>query len=217
MTHLVLIGDSVLDNVSYTAGGPAVIEQVTSVLPNGWHATLCARDGSTTEDVREHIGAVPQDASHLLISVGGNNALLRSDLLDTPVSSTAEALLLLHEAAGDFETSYRSMLREYGALGKPLAICTIYHGNFPDEEYRKRVATALAVFNDVIIRAAIDFRLPVLDLRTICNRAEDFANPIEPSSHGGAKIASAIVKLMMAPAIAWPGALIDSGQGMAAV
>jgi hypothetical protein len=38
--------------------------------------------------------------------------------------------------------------------------------------------------------------LPVIDLRSICNRPEDYANPIEPSSIGGEKIARAIVALV---------------------
>lgn len=211
MTHLVLAGDSVFDNGSYTAGGPAVIDQVRQALPAGWQATLCALDGSTTEDVRGNLGTVPVEATHLVISVGGNNALMRADLLDTRVGSTADALLLLHEAASEFEHSYRNMLSEYLALGKPLALCTIYHGNFPDEEYRRRVAAALAVFNDVIVRMAVEFKLRLLDLRTICNTAEDYANPIEPSSHGGAKLAAAIVNLMTKPSPDWPGALIASG------
>jgi hypothetical protein len=45
---------------------------------------------------------------------------------------------------------------------------------------------------DCIIREAFSRRLTLLDLRLICNRDEDFANPIEPSVLGGAKIARAI-------------------------
>jgi len=35
--------------------------------------------------------------------------------------------------------------------------------------------------------------LPVIDLRLLCREPVDYANPIEPSSVGGAKIAQAIV------------------------
>ena len=41
--------------------------------------------------------------------------------------------------------------------------------------------------------------LTVLDLRTVCNSPEDYANPIEPSSTGGAKIAEAIIQAVTAP------------------
>lgn len=38
-------------------------------------------------------------------------------------------------------------------------------------------------------RTAIAHRLPVINLRAICTYPEDYANPVEPSSVGGAKIA----------------------------
>jgi hypothetical protein len=47
-------------------------------------------------------------------------------------------------------------------------------------------------FNDVILRTAFQWHLPVIDLRLICTEASDYANPIEPSGSGGAKIARAI-------------------------
>jgi hypothetical protein len=38
--------------------------------------------------------------------------------------------------------------------------------------------------------------LPLIDLRLVCNEDADFANPIEPSVRGGAKIATAIAALV---------------------
>ena len=58
---------------------------------------------------------------------------------------------------------------------------------------------ALALFNDVIIQVAMENRLSILDLRTVCNSPEDYANPIEPSSIGGAKISEAIIRAVTAP------------------
>ena len=210
MTHLVLLGDSVLDNASYTAGGPCVIDQVREILPSGWQATLCAVDGSITDDVAEQMERLPPDATHLYLCVGGNNALMRSDLLDTPVTSTGEALLLLYEAAQDFEASYRKMLAPCLQLSLPIVVSTIYYGNFPEEDYQHRVVAALASFNDVIIRVAAEKHLKIVDIRAICHLPEDFANPIEPSSIGGEKIAGAIVKAVTDPAIHWSGALLTS-------
>ena len=61
---------------------------------------------------------------------------------------------------------------------------------------RRLAATALTIFNDVITRAAFTPGLPLIDLRLICNEDADFANPIEPSVQGGAKIAAAIAALV---------------------
>ena len=74
-----------------------------------------------------------------------------------------------------------------------------YHGNFPDPRYQRMVSMALALFNDVIIQVAMENRLRILDLRTVCNSPVDYANPIEPSSTGGAKIAEAIIRAVTAP------------------
>jgi len=43
---------------------------------------------------------------------------------------------------------------------------------------------------------ALEKGLPVIELRAVCARPEDYANPIEPSSVGGEKIARAIVRLV---------------------
>ncbi|MEK8029723.1 SGNH/GDSL hydrolase family protein [Ideonella sp. DXS29W] len=211
MPHLVLLGDSVFDNGAYTSGGPAVIEQVSSALPPGWAASLCAVDGSTTEDIEAQLAQLPETATHLVLSVGGNNALLRADVLQTPVASSGEALLLLGQAAADFEASYRRMLAACLTHGLPLVVCTVYHGNFPEPSYQACVAVALCAFNDAIIRVASEHGLKVIDLRRICTQPVDYANPIEPSSAGGSKIASAIAKAVTEQTPTLRGACVVAG------
>src|SRR4051794_9613171 len=49
--HVVLLGDSILDNKAYVGQGPAVIDQVREQMPSGWKATLLAVDGSVTAGV----------------------------------------------------------------------------------------------------------------------------------------------------------------------
>jgi len=49
------------------------------------------------------------------------------------------------------------------------------------------------MFNDVILRVALERAIDVIDLRLVCTVASDYANPIEPSGSGGKKIADAIV------------------------
>jgi hypothetical protein len=208
MNHLVLLGDSILDNGAYTAGGPAVITHVQRKIPEGWRASLSAVDGSTTDDIHTQLKALPPDATHLLLSVGGNNALLRADVLETPVASSGEALLLLSEAAREFELSYRRAVDACLGYKLSLVVCTVYHGNFPDANYQQRVAVALTAFNDVIIRVAIENHLRVIDLRLVCTSADDYANPIEPSASGGEKVAQAIVRAVTEPAHSLRGAYV---------
>jgi lysophospholipase L1-like esterase len=196
MNHVVLLGDSIFDNAAYTGGAPDVVRPVRQRLPQGSKATLRAIDGGTTEDVREQLRHLPTDATHLIVSAGGNDALGYIDFLGAPARSTAEAFLGLADIATEFEGRYRSMLTGVLAYRLPTAICTIYYPRFSDPDLQKVAVTALTVFNDCIIRAAFTHGIPLLDLRLICTEEGDYADPIEPSAQGGEKIAKAVVKLV---------------------
>jgi len=50
--------------------------------------------------------------------------------------------------------------------------------------------------NDVIIRTAATFKLPLIELRLIFTSVEDYANPIEPSAIGGAKLVTQIASVL---------------------
>ena len=194
---MVLLGDSIFDNAAYvTVGAPDVVRQVRQRLPHGSKATLAAVDGSKTRDVRVQLRRLPADATHLIVSAGGNDALSSSNFLTTPARSTAEALLGLADIAEEFERGYLAMLAEVLARELPTAICTIYYPRFPEAVLQRVAVTALAVFNDCIIRAAFAHGLPLIDLRLICTEEGDYANPIEPSERGGEKIARSIVQLV---------------------
>jgi hypothetical protein len=192
MPHVILLGDSIFDNAAYVSGGPDVTSQVREALPSEWTATLLAVDGATTEGIPDQTRRLPPTATQLVLSVGGNNALLQISILDARASSVAHALGLLANIAEEFERDYRSAIAACLRPGLPLTVCTIYNGNFPDPQYQRVVSTAVTIFNDVILKVAIDHRLPVIDLRAICSHPEDYANPIEPSSLGGQKIARVI-------------------------
>jgi hypothetical protein len=196
MNHVVLLGDSIFDNAAYVAGAPDVIQQVRQRLPHGSKATLEAVDGSTTEEVRKQLRFVPADATHLVLSAGGNDALYSSDFLAAPARSTAETLIGLADIADEFERRYSDMLAGVLAYGLPTAICTIYYPRFPDASLQRIAVTALTVFNDCIIRAAFTNGIPLLDLRFVCTEEGDYANPIEPSTQGGEKIAEAILRMI---------------------
>ena len=193
VSHIVLLGDSILDNRGYTEGGPDVVSQVQDLLPLGSHATLLAADGSTTEGIPSQVQRIPSDATHLVLSVGGNDAIMNSDALLKSFHSPVTALAKLANVSQGFEKKYRRAVATCRKTEFPLTICTIYNGNFPDREYQRLACTALMVFNDAILRVGFEFGLTVIDLRFVCSSPEDYANPIEPSSKGGAKIARCIV------------------------
>ena len=195
--HLVLLGDSIFDNASYTAGGPDVVGQLRTVWP-AVRATLLAVDGATCDEVGEQLARLPDDATHLILSAGGNDAIMSSDVLLYPASTVGEGVYLLAEAASAFEKRHARLLDAVQAKGLPLVVGTIYNPRFPDALQQTVSVAALCLFNDAIIRSAAKRGLPVLDLRAICTEHDDYANDIEPSSKGALKIAHAIRALLEA-------------------
>jgi lysophospholipase L1-like esterase len=196
MGHVVLLGDSVFDNAAYVAGGPDVVRQVRERLPPGWDASLRAVDGSTVAGLDQQLTRIPSDATHLVISAGGNDALGYSSVLGAPSRSMAESISQLAEIGDEFQARYAAAVTAVSQRGLPAAVCTIYDPRYSDPVQRRLGTTALTVINDVIIREAVRRGMPILDLRLICDEDADFANPIEPWVHGGWKIAGAIASLV---------------------
>jgi hypothetical protein len=197
MGHVVLLGDSIFDNAIYVPGQPAVIDQLRQALPRGWRATLLAVDGHVTSDVAGQLRRLPGDATHLFVSVGGNDALGHSMILGRPARTVGEGLGLLQEVRARFRESYRAMLAAVLAVGRPTTVCSVYDripGLSPTQE------AALACFNEVILREAVAARLPLIDLRLVCDEATDYSHvsPIEPSMRGGAKIVRVIAAVATA-------------------
>jgi hypothetical protein len=195
MSHVVLLGDSIFDNARYVPDGSPVIEQLRAHLAREWRATLLAVDGAVAADVLGQFARLPADATHLVVSVGGNDALMSSNIVADASVSAPEGFRAAADAQRQFRDDYRDVIRALRAVGKPAAVCTIYDSipTFPLE-----AMTALSVFNDVILREAFQARLPVVDLRLICDEARDYSpvSPIEPSEIGGAKIVRAIRRLV---------------------
>ncbi len=195
MGHIILLGDSIFDNGVYVPGQPDVVKQLRAVLPGGWTASLLAVDGAVTRSVASQLTRTPHDATHLVVSVGGNDALGESHILSSPARMVGEAVMMLADAQERFARSYADMLEGVLGVGLPTALCTIYDTPASAPNHRI-IRTALSVFNDIITRAAFGNGLPLIDLRLICGEEEDYANPIEPSARGGEKIAAAIAGLI---------------------
>jgi hypothetical protein len=171
------------------------VTQLRAILPAAWTASLLAVDGAVTRSVAGQLTRLPADATHLVVSVGGNDALGESHILSSGVRMVGEAVMRLAEAQERFARSYADMLQSVLSVELPTALCTIYDTPSTAPNHRI-IRTALAVFNDIITRAAFSEGLPLIDLRLICSEDEDYANPIEPSARGGEKIAGAIARLV---------------------
>lgn len=196
MKHIVLLGDSILDNQAYVGDGLDVVSQLRQHIPPQWTATLGAVDGSVVADVHPQALEVPHHATHLIVSVGGNDALRQANLLQMKVASSAAVFDQLADVANTFADHYRDMLQAVLSLHKPTALCTIYYPRIPEGFAQKIAVAALSTFNDVIIKQAFMAGVPLIDLRLVCDEDADYANEIEPSEAGGGKIAKTIMRLV---------------------
>lgn len=195
--HVVLLGDSIFDNKVYVDDGPAVIDQVRSTLGKEWAATLLAVDGSVTGGVVGQMEKLPQTATHLVISVGGNDALINHGILTAQDPNATATYFKLSEIQREFDAHYKAMIAHVVDKHKRIAVCTIYDPNYVNAQQNQIASAALSVFNDRITRIAFAHGLPVIDLRLLFSGTEHYANSIEPGPKGGAKIAEQIQQLLL--------------------
>ena len=196
MSHAVLLGDSIFDNGVYVPGGPAFADQLRAALSGEWKVSLLAVDGHVTADVEAQLAGLPHDATHLVVSCGGNDALNYLPVLAEGAQSVAEVLSHFAQIRSDFGQEYRRMLEKVVATQRDVTICTVYDC-IPDLE--PTAHAALSMFNEVIFREAISANVTIIDLRLVCTQRSDYSelSPIEPSQMGGAKIAVVIRNMLI--------------------
>ena len=210
--HIILAGDSVFANRSYVKEGePDVRDQLADLLDDGDKATLIAEDGGINEDLSKQLDNIPKDATHLFISIGGNDALMHINSFSESVSTIGEALDSLNERVQEFERDYIKMLNNVSKYSLKTTLCTIYNPCFehssldriiymlPEnsdlKKLQQRSTTALPIFNNIIFQEAFNFGIPVMDLILMFNDKADYANPIKPSAIGGMKMAKIIKEI----------------------
>lgn len=189
--HLVLLGDSVFDNGLYVGAGQSITDHLRRLLPEDVALTRLAVDGHMSAHVAQQLEKMPDTATHIALSVGGNDALAVAHLLETPCVSISDALHHLSEFQQKFARDYLRVKALLLALNLPVLVCTIYDAvpGLP-----AHLKTALSLFNDVITKSIHDDLNDILDLRTCLSLLSDFSieSPIEPSNMGGLKIAEHI-------------------------
>ncbi len=195
MKKITLLGDSIFDNEVYVSSGQAIIDQINRRGKKDWSAELLAVDGAITQDVANQCLKINADTTHLIVSCGGNDALGCFPVFGEPVRDVQEAMEIMAEIKAQFQQQYQLMISNAKEQGKHLVLCTIYD-SVP--EIDRSLLAALSIFNEVILKEAVRYNVPVLDLRLICNDKEDYStiSPIEPSVQGGGKIIDAITNLL---------------------
>ena len=198
--HLALLGDSTIDNGAWTGGGDSVHQQVVALLPQ---TTLCAQDGALLSAIPQQAAKAPKKTSHFLVSVGGNDCLSGVNVTSRSVQSVEEGLDAIQAFTASFEEEYARTVEELIEVvghDKHIILCSVYNPCFGPFGVTTLTQTAanvsVALIADAILRVATRLRLPVIDWRRVMTQVIDFANPIEPSSVGGQKMAQVLVDVV---------------------
>ena len=196
MSHnIVLLGDSIFDNAAYVPGQSCVTDQLRAIMAPDVQVLMLAVDGHCVNDVPGQLQRVPERATHLIVSAGGNDALSHYEVLFAECGDSQELFSQWSRIQTGFRRDYRNMLEAVVSLNRHTALCTVYDAVPGVPQF---AITALSLFNDVIVAEAVSAGVAIIDLRRVCTEAEDFSpvSPIEPSSQGGAKIAAALKRVV---------------------
>ena len=213
MKHIVLLGDSIFDNRSYVEPGEQDVPNQLRALVRGGDCkvTNLAVDGHVTRHIVTQLNNLPSDATHLFLSVGGNDGLGHLSIFNDNIDTIGDALQKMYLIGETFQQKYSAMLDSVLMHKLPTAVCNIYYPRFfsssldrvvsylpvmmDGEKLQQMTMAAETIFNDIIMFEVFKRKLPLIDLRILCNDDQDFANPIEPSCIGGMKIAKTINKI----------------------
>ena len=213
MKHIVLLGDSIFDNRSYVEPGEQDVPNQLRALVRGGDCkvTNLAVDGHVTRHIVTQLNNLPSDATHLFLSVGGNDGLGHLSIFNDNIDTIGDALQKMYLIGETFQQKYSAMLDSVLMHKLPTAVCNIYYPRFfsssldrvvsylpvmmDGEKLQQMTMAAETIFNDIIMFEVFKRKLPLIDLRVLCNDDQDFANPIEPSCIGGMKIAKTINKI----------------------
>jgi hypothetical protein len=191
--HVVLLGDSTLDNGRYLdlAQGELSVEKQLHkrCMERGWNMTVLAQDGSLLDDVRlRQIPLIPECATHIVLSASGNDLLSLLNEMVVANFTLSSMYATIGNGLNQVAENYRDILRELKGLGCHLSCCTLYRPNFNHLFFKSLASFSLGLHNSRIKQISIDLDCSVIDFANIFDGGEDFANPLELSTIGGAKL-----------------------------
>jgi hypothetical protein len=195
--HIVLLGDSILDNIFYVRKtGRSVHAQLQEkIASRGWKSTLCAVDGNVMAHIPQQLRRVPADATYFVLSIGGNDclrALASIENFYNPFHLGSVLFSFLHQ----FRIEYAATLQLLKEKNVPFCVCNIYYPRFTDWKMKHLSSIGLWFVNGIIEDEARKLGVPLIDIATIFDQDQDYANPIEPGVPGGDKLTNNIVQVV---------------------
>jgi hypothetical protein len=188
--HVVLIGDALGTLARIRGQGAGALEsKLRPGASPSWKLTILPAGDLAR---RSRLLEFPADATHVLISVEGNRAIETSGLLEGQPASYQEGLARLSFAADQFEDVIEGLIYAAQTTGLPTVICTMWLPRYVEPVRQRAAAAALAIFNDRILRRAVEARISVVDLRGVATEAGDYADQTLMSKAGLQKAASVV-------------------------
>jgi len=191
--HIVLLGDSTLDNGRYlnlAKGELSVEKQLMKIChERHWDLTVLAQDGSMLDDVRQRqLPLIPEGASHIVLSASGNDLLSLLNEMVVANFTLSSMYATIGTGLGKVAENYHALLKQLKGLGCHLALCTLYRPNFNHLFFKSLASFSLGLHNSRIKQISVDFDVSVIDFSVMFDSEEDFANPLELSTRGGSKL-----------------------------
>ena len=206
--NILLLGDSIIDNGSYVHEGEldvtAHLKKLYSDQPDVF-ITNNAVDGDTMYNIEYNHLDTPEveEASHIIVSIGGNDLLHNISFLQTTselskfmgkdarigkwgrreLNPTTNKVFeeTYFEIIKPFKKQYETIVANLSSHRANLLLCTVYEGDLVDSDEFSDVnnssKTMVSLFNDIVYRTANKYSADVLELREIFVRPEDYANP----------------------------------------
>lgn len=208
--HVVLLGDSTLDNGRYLnlEGGELSVEKQLSkrCVEQGWWLTSLAQDGALLEEVVAlQCPHIPVSATHLVLSASGNDLLALLNQIVTESFSVSSIYAAVGAGMKKVAEAYSDLLQSLGSLGCHLACCTVYEPIFTNMFIRSLAKFALGLHNSRLHQISKDIDCSVIDLANLFDSSEDFANPLELNTRGGSKLVENVADFVAHnPSLAMP-------------
>jgi lysophospholipase L1-like esterase len=186
---IILLGDSILKNNHYVSDGKS-IEDILSEKSNKQIFNY-ATDHSKIDDIYSQLSQIPLDLNSqntsIFLSAGGNDILSYYVDQENDITNTSN-LSTLFENYIKLINSIKDRLPNAN-----LFLIDIYYPN--NDTYRK-YHSIISEWNEMIYKYANNSNnniTGIVKISSVVTQNEDFSFGIEPSSHGGKKIADSIL------------------------
>lgn len=168
--HVILLGDAILPDIG----------NLNDPLGPGFNGRLSLVSLKEMSDGN----GLPNDATHAVVCLEGNEAIAESGLLDGAPAPYRESLARLSFAADAFEHMIEPLITTALGSGLLTLVCTGFKPRYDEPQRQQAALAALAIFNERIISRAVASRLSIVDLRLVVGYPDDYSSATRLAPQG---------------------------------